>query len=531
MTTDLTGDFDLGEDELEWDVFVPDPDDAEIAAEAAALEDRDELDLDDSDFDWDSALREDPEEGAAESGARAGAAYDRIVDTVRRSFEEPEPEPEPELEPEPEPDAELVAASWVERVAAADSESEPEPEPEPDAELVTASWVERVAAADSELSAEQLAADELATAYGESEPEADLYRLADLELEEELELEEPAWTKEPDAAAAPEPEPETETETEPQAAALFVTATNAGPEVPSEREPEPEQAPEPTLEVEPAEARIATMAATVAAVQLPEEPPIEAFEPEPDIAPDAAAPWEGPGETTPAESVVPRRTRKSRARKQREQSERSRVFTATIVLACLVLVVIAAAALVYALHHPTTVAPTGHAPAHAAASASSSSDIRADSGGNRCPGLGHDLGQRGTVLASDLPHAIERREGRQLLHLVAPALRNAPVREHDPRSGSVRRVERRNAGAPGSAIPRHHRLAATSAARCLPEAVRHRCHPTADDPERTRAEPQGHRTLRPLRGVSEPSRATGQAAFRRDFPSGVPTSILWNRHH
>ncbi len=63
MTTDLTGDFELGEDELEWDVFVPDPDDAEIAAEAAALEDEDELDLDDSDFDWDSALREDPESG------------------------------------------------------------------------------------------------------------------------------------------------------------------------------------------------------------------------------------------------------------------------------------------------------------------------------------------------------------------------------------------------------------------------------------------------------------------------------------
>ena len=61
MTTDLTGDFELGEDELEWDVFVPDPDDAEIAAEAAALEDEDELDLDDSDFDWDSALREDPD--------------------------------------------------------------------------------------------------------------------------------------------------------------------------------------------------------------------------------------------------------------------------------------------------------------------------------------------------------------------------------------------------------------------------------------------------------------------------------------
>ena len=52
MTTDLTGDFELGEDEFDWDVFLPDPDEAEIAAEAAALEDEAELDLDDSDFDW-----------------------------------------------------------------------------------------------------------------------------------------------------------------------------------------------------------------------------------------------------------------------------------------------------------------------------------------------------------------------------------------------------------------------------------------------------------------------------------------------
>ena len=89
MTTDLTGDYGLGEDEFDWDVFLPDPDESEIAAEAAALEDEAELDLDDSDFDWEAALREDgePEDGA-DDGARAGAAYDRIVDMVRRSFEE-----------------------------------------------------------------------------------------------------------------------------------------------------------------------------------------------------------------------------------------------------------------------------------------------------------------------------------------------------------------------------------------------------------------------------------------------------------
>ena len=90
MTTDLTGDFELGEDEFDWDVFLPDPDEVDPEAEAAALEDDAELSLDDSDFDWDGALRDDaglPDSGA-DSDARSGAAYDRIVDTVRRSFEE-----------------------------------------------------------------------------------------------------------------------------------------------------------------------------------------------------------------------------------------------------------------------------------------------------------------------------------------------------------------------------------------------------------------------------------------------------------
>jgi hypothetical protein len=89
MTTDLTGDFELGEDEFDWDVFLPDPDEADLDAQAAALEDEAELSLDDSDFDWDGALRDDAgPEDAEGGGARAGAAYDRIVDTVRRSVED-----------------------------------------------------------------------------------------------------------------------------------------------------------------------------------------------------------------------------------------------------------------------------------------------------------------------------------------------------------------------------------------------------------------------------------------------------------
>ena len=143
-------------------------------------------------------------------------------------------------------------------------EAEPELEPEADWEPVTLLSVETAAATESE---------ELATALGEREPEADPYRLADLEMEEELEREEPAWTMEPDAAAAPEAEPE------PQPAALFVTATHEGPEAAFEPEPEPDAEPapdfEPAPEFEPAEARIATLAATVAAMAPAETPPIE----------------------------------------------------------------------------------------------------------------------------------------------------------------------------------------------------------------------------------------------------------------
>ncbi len=105
MTTDLTGDFELGEDEFDWDVFLPDSDEADGEDVAVAFEDE----TDESDFDWDGALRDDtgPESGA-DDGARAGAAYDRIVDTVRRSFED---EPSTPADSEPETDTSPVVGA------------------------------------------------------------------------------------------------------------------------------------------------------------------------------------------------------------------------------------------------------------------------------------------------------------------------------------------------------------------------------------------------------------------------------------
>ncbi len=283
VTTDLTDDFGLGEEEFAWDVFEPDPDDADIAAEAAALEDGDELDLDDSEFDWDAALREDPEpEAGADGGARAGAAYDRIVDTVRRSFEDAEPRAA--IEPEP------FAVHTAETPPA--TESGPEVEhfafaPEAEAELRQGLWL----------------------------PETELWLEADPEPEEE-----PGWDLEP--------------------------------------------------ELEPAEARIAEMAATVASLEAAESSPVA---PEAEAAgSEEALPHDDAGEAASTESPIPP-TRTSRTKKRHEQNRRSRVFTTTVVLACLVLVVVAAVAIVDARHHPTT-ATTGRTPAHAVSPTSSTTD-------------------------------------------------------------------------------------------------------------------------------------------------------------
>jgi hypothetical protein len=301
MTTDLTGDFELGEEEFDWDVFVPDPDDAEIAARTAALDDEDELDLDDSDFDWDAALRADPEpEAGADGGARAGAAYDRIVDTVRRSFEEPESE----ADPEPEPEA----------VAIQSTETAAVPIWAPDAQDRTGAL--------------------FAAPEPGAEPDQEVWLLeTELEPEEEFELdEEPAWALESDASRVAEPELEPE--------------------------------------LEPVEARIAEMAATVASVAPVESLPIAPSEAEPDVDSETAGQWEVAGDAISDESPVPPPTRRSRSHKKREPNGRSRVFTATLVLACLALVIVAAAAVVHSRHHPTTAG----VPTPAAAPASPSSE-------------------------------------------------------------------------------------------------------------------------------------------------------------
>ena len=289
MTTDLTGDFGLGEDEFEWDVFLPDPDEAEIASEAAALQNEDELDLDDSDFDWEAALREDSEpEAGSDGAARADAAYDRIVATVRRSFEEPEPEADRTGDVEPEP----VAIPSSETVAAHTIRWEPAPEEAPATPL---RWAPEAAA-----------------------PELDDGDVFEPETWLELQEESPPA---------------------------------AGPEAPAWREANP--APE------AAEARIAEMAAMVAAVAVVEAAPTEEVESEPELLSDATA-LRGDTGTSRARGTVPAHAKKSRTKNASGNEDRSRVFTATIVLACAVLVVIAVAAVTYALQHADSTGPSAH---------------------------------------------------------------------------------------------------------------------------------------------------------------------------
>ena len=138
MTTDLTGDFGVDEEELDWDVFLPDPDEAAMEAEAASLRDETELNLDDSDFDWEGALGDDADaENGAGDGARAGAAYDRIVDTVRGASEQDEPTggampPAGDEEPALESGVDSEA-TWEDEpgwVPAVRSVAEPDPQPE-----------------------------------------------------------------------------------------------------------------------------------------------------------------------------------------------------------------------------------------------------------------------------------------------------------------------------------------------------------------------------------------------------------------
>jgi hypothetical protein len=323
VTTDLSDDFELGEDEFDWDVFVPDPDETELAAQAAALEDETELSLDDSEFDWEAALREDSEPEGEDAGsdgeARAGAAFDRIVDTVRRTFEEPESEIEAERDLGPEAEAEPQAVLEPEA-------EEPEAE-EPEAELEP----------ESEVGLEQLAELEPEGEFEsgpEAEPQAELEPDAELEVdfepEAELETEE---DPQPEAGLAPEAELVMEPELEPQTP---VSETEPQSEV---GEPEREPAPE----------AVGTVELESSLTALPE------------------AQWDHDTEPESARGPAHARTRNSA-----EKKPRSRVFTATLVLASLLVVFVAAVAVVRSLHHSTVSASP---PVHSTSAVSTSSAV------------------------------------------------------------------------------------------------------------------------------------------------------------
>lgn len=326
MTTDLTGDFELDEEEFDWDVFVPDPDEADIAAETAALDDEAELDLDDSDLDWEAALREEPPpEGAPEGEARAGAAFERIVDTVRRSFEEPESESAAGLGSAPEREPHSAVA----------------PEPQDQAEL------ELEAGFEPEVELEH----ETETAI---EPHAEGDAHDDREQEQD-----PARATEPDSRSTLEPEPRRETEV------LLVAEPTPESGAESESGPEPEYHAVQTAE--PGAAGV--VAALPVATGTPA--PIPPVDPEPALVstPTALLDREREGDGEAASAAGPAH---ARSKKNREGKERRGVYTATIVLACLVLVIVAGALAVRSLHHATT--PTTSSPAHSASRVSSPAD-------------------------------------------------------------------------------------------------------------------------------------------------------------
>jgi hypothetical protein len=342
MTTDLTGDFGLDEEEFDWDDFLPDPDDADIAALVGTREDDDDPALDDSDLDWEAALRDEPD---PEGDGRAGAAYERIVDTVRRSFEEPEEAARAV------PESHSIPESWTEPADLDD-----------DAEL------------------------DLGAEFEPELPEPALLLDPEPELESELLLE-PEPDLEAELLLEPEPDlgPELLLEPEPE------QEPDLGPELLLEPEPEPEQelGPELLLEPEPETEYVDVLHAELwVPTRRPDEDWSRDVEPEPDSRPDPDPPWgterllaadvpPEPGaepEGDPGSDdygASPDGPAHARTRKNRGAKERSRAFTVTFVLACLVLVVLAATLVVQSLHHtpPAITSPPARSAVPATASA------------------------------------------------------------------------------------------------------------------------------------------------------------------
>jgi hypothetical protein len=360
MTTDLTGDFELGEDEFDWDVFLPDPDEAELRAQAAALENESELSLDDSDFDWDGALRDDAgPDDAVDGGARAGAAYDRIVDTVRRSVED---EPSTEADSRHEEDTLPAFGTADESGAVDESELSRQTEREP---VVTGFATSFAAAHESEADADRVVA---------WVPDAQLE--SHDEPGRAIDLEPPAtWMTEPvrrpDLDGGPEVELEADMEDLPELdtrLALERDPLLAG------TDPEPIVAFEPAKTAEPVAPQFAEADATIGSIGAMEPAPLPSSDDNPDWAMAPAGPWEvdDPPDSDPPESLSAPRTASTRVDGE-DKPKRSLVFKAIVVLAVLFLVAAAAAWTVRALHHPaTTAAPPAHVTAPTQAPAGTS---------------------------------------------------------------------------------------------------------------------------------------------------------------
>ena len=335
MTTDLTDDFELDEEEFDWDVFVPDPDEADIAAEAAALDDEAELDLDDSDLDWEAALQEEP---PPEGEARAGAAFERIVDTVRRSFEEPESESAAGLGSAPEREPHSAVAPELEDQAELELEAEfePEVELEHEAEMPPAAAWSRHAGKDARVSRTP----RLTRAIGARRRPGTGDRAG--------------FQINAGAGAA----------TGNRSAPRGGTDAGARSRI-SSRRPEPEYHAVRTRGAGGGGRGGGGPRGDWDTGADPTRGPRASFGLDPNRSlgrqtREMARPRPQPG---PAHA---------RNRKNREGKERSRVYTATIVLACLVLVIVAGALAVRSLHHATTA--TTSPPARSASGVSSPAD-------------------------------------------------------------------------------------------------------------------------------------------------------------
>jgi hypothetical protein len=326
MTTDLTGDFEMGEDELDWDVFLPDPDVVDVEAEAAALEDEAELSLDDSDFDWDGALRDDTRPGdGAESDTRSVAAYDRIVDTVRRSVEEDSP-----ADADTQPEADTIAAP----IAADESETRHDTELEPDVTGLAAPFADAATS------------------------EADVERVVEWASDAALEPDdEPAAVIDLEAGADLQPEADLEPEIEGEPELDHWLTVDDDPLL-AETDPEPVRAFEPAQATEPIAPRFAEATTTFAVVGAVESAGLHSSGADATWAMAPAEPWEVDDPAEFASAPAPTGSRED----GEEKPKRSRVFKATVVLACLFAIAVAAAVTVRTLHHPTTTtaAPPTH---------------------------------------------------------------------------------------------------------------------------------------------------------------------------